>query len=252
MPTAAPERPAPRLRAAWRAVTLAVVLLTGFLFATSAQESEGTDLRAGRFTDLASVVRAERQQTNRLTEEVGQLNAEIEQLSAGLGDRSVRRVQQRVETLVDPAGLTPVTGPGLRITLTDAPEEVRAGYTGDPNDVIVHQQDIQAAANALWRGGAEAVTIQGQRLVSTTGIKCEGSNVTLQGVPYAPPYVLVGIGDVAAMAESVEADEYLDLYRAAAAKPIGGVGWTVEELGTVTAPAYDGLIDVLWAKPVPG
>lgn len=250
MPPGSDERPG--RQASWRGVTLVVVLVTGFLFAVSAEESGGTDLRAGRFTDFASVVRAERQSVNRLTEQVESLNAEIEQLSAGLGDRSVRRVQTRIETLVDPAGLTPVTGPGLRITLTDAPEDVRAGYTGDPNDVIVHQQDIQAVANALWRGGAEAVTIQGQRLVSTTGIKCVGNSVTLQGVPYSPPYVLVGIGDVASMAASVEGDEYVDLYQQAAAKPIGGVGWAVEELATAAAPAYDGLIDVTWATPLQG
>ncbi len=250
MPSGSHERPAPW--APWRAVTLVVVLLTGFLFAVSAEQSDGTDLRAGRFTDLASVVRAEREKTTRLTREAETLNAEVERLSADLGDRSVRRVQQEVETLVDPAGLTPVTGPALRITLTDAPEDVRAAYSGDPNDLVVHQQDIQAVANALWRGGAEAVTIQGQRLVSTTGIKCEGNNVTLHGVPYSPPYVIVGIGDVELMADSVAEDEYLDLYQDVAAEPGGGVGWAVEELATATAPAYDGLVDVSWAVPIQG
>ena len=242
-----PDRGSP-----WRAITMVVVVVTGFLFAVSAEQSGGTDLRAGRLNDLPSVVRAERQQTNRLTEQVARLNAEIEQLSAQLGDRSVGRVQQEVENLVDPAGLTPVVGPGLRITLTDAPVEVRAGYTGDPNDLVVHQQDIQAVANALWRGGAEAVTIQGQRLVSTTGIKCEGNNVTLHGVPYSPPYVIVGVGDVARMAVSVSDDPYLDAYQADAAEPGGGVGWEVEELVSAKAPAYDGLVDVTWAKPMEG
>ena len=42
--------------------------------------------------------------------------------------------------------------------------------------------------NALWRGGAEAMTIQGQRVISTTGIKCVGNTVVLHGIPYAPPY----------------------------------------------------------------
>jgi uncharacterized protein YlxW (UPF0749 family) len=233
-------------------VTPVVALLSGLIFAVSAEQSDGTDLRAGRFTDMASVVRAERQQTNRLTDEVRRLNAEIEQLSADLGDRSVGRVQEEIETLDDPAGLTPVTGPGLQVTLTDAPEEVRATYSGDPNDLVVHQQDIQAVANALWRGGAEAVTIQGQRVVSTTGIKCEGSNVTLHGVPYSPPYVIVGVGDVDALSASIAEDEYLDLYQEAVNQPGGGVGWAVEELPSVTAPAYDGLVDLTWARPLQG
>ena len=52
----------------------------------------------------------------------------------------------------------------------------------------MHQQDIQAVVNALWAGGAEAMTIQGQRVISTTGIKCVGNTVVLHGVPYSPPY----------------------------------------------------------------
>jgi uncharacterized protein YlxW (UPF0749 family) len=246
MPHGSHERPGRGL--SWRVVTPVVVLLSGVLFAVSAEQSDGTDLRSGRFTDLASVVRAEREQTNELTAQVRDLSEEIDRLSTGLGDRSVGRVQGEIETLVDPAGLTEKTGAGLQVTLTDAPEEVRASYPGNPNDVVVHQQDIQAVANALWRGGAEAVTIQGQRLVSTTGIKCEGNNVTLQGVPYAPPYVIVGIGDVDEMAASVDADEDIDLYRQYAAEPTGGVGWDVQVLPTATAPAYDGLLDLTWAR----
>ena len=64
--------------------------------------------------------------------------------------------------------------------------------TRDPLDVVVHQQDIQAVVNAMWRAGAEAVTIQGQRVISTTGIKCDGNLVSLHGVPYYPPYEIVG------------------------------------------------------------
>ena len=58
----------------------------------------------------------------------------------------------------------------------------------------MHQQDIQAVVNALWAGGAEAMTIQGQRVVSTTGIKCVGNVVILHGVPYSPPYRISAIG----------------------------------------------------------
>ena len=227
-----------------------MVLLSGVLFAVSAEQSEGTDLRSGRFTDLASVVKAESNTTTALTGRASTLNGEIEQLSAELGDRSVSRAQQEVEKLSDPAGLTPVTGAALRVTLDDASAEAQAAYAGDPNDLVVHQQDIQAVANALWLAGAEAVTIQGQRLVSTTGIKCEGSTVTLQGVPYAPPYVIVGVGDADAMAASVAGDAALEIYRDYTELPGGGVGYAVEELPEATAPAYDGLLDLTWAKPI--
>ena len=240
----------PGRRPTWRVVTPVVLLLSGVLFAVSAHQSDGTDLRGGRFTDLASVVEGERGETERLTEQVSVLDAEVQRLSTSVGDRSVDRVQADIDTLADPAGLTPKAGPAIAVTLTDAPEDVRAAYTGNPNDLVVHQQDIQAVANALWRAGATAVTIQGQRIVSTTGIKCEGNNVTLQGVPYSPPYVIVGIGPTDDMLASLENDDYLDYYREDAESTEGGVGWAVDYLPDAVAPAYDGLLDLSWAEPI--
>jgi uncharacterized protein YlxW (UPF0749 family) len=228
-----------------------VVLLSGALFAISAEHSGGTDLRAGRYTDLASVVRAERRAADELIAEVAKLNTQVETLSAGLGDRSVDRAQREVQRLSDPAGLTARSGPGVKVTLSDAPEDVLADTTRDPLDVIVHQQDIQAAVNALWRAGAEAVTVQGQRLISTTGIKCDGNSVSLQGLSYSPPYEIVGIGVPSELLTSLESDSYLDLYREAAADPRGGVGYEAEVLSEAVAPAYDGLLDLTYATPIP-
>lgn len=241
----------PGRHAAWRMATPVVILLSGALFAVSAKQSDGTDLRGGRLTDLESVVRSERDQTNRLTERVGQLQSDIDRLGSRVGDRSVGRVQAEVDVLEDPAGLTEQSGPAIRVTLTDAPAERRETYEGNPNDLVVHQQDIQAVANALWRGGATAVTVQGQRLVSTTGIKCYGNTVSLQGVPYAPPYVIVGIGPVLDMQISIDTDKTLQTYRSYAADP-DGVGWDLEVLDDATAPAYTGLLDITWAEPIEG
>ncbi len=66
-----------------------------------------------------------------------------------------------------PAGLTPLSGPGLTVTLSDAPAEVINSSSQPIELMIVHQQDIQAVLNAMWKGGAEAVTVQGKRVVST-------------------------------------------------------------------------------------
>lgn len=235
----------------WRIGTPVMVLLSGALFAVSAEHSGGTDLRAGRYTDLASVVRAEREETNQLTAEVASLDTEIAQLSAGLGDRSVNRARREVETLADPAGLTPRSGPGVKVVLDDATDEVLADESRDPLDVVVHQQDIQAVVNAMWRAGAEAVTIQGQRVISTTGIKCDGNLVSLHGVPYYPPYEIVGIGDPTLMLASIDTDSYLDLFRDAAADERGGVRYAEEPLLEATAPGYDGLLDLSYATPIP-
>ncbi|NPC41788.1 DUF881 domain-containing protein [Nocardioides sp. zg-1230] len=246
-----PSHSSPGRRLAWRVATPVVVLLSGALFAVSAEQSDGFDLRGGRLTDLASVVRAERDEAGELTARAAELNAEVEALSTELGDRSVGRAQDEIATLVDPAGLTEKTGPAVRVTLDDAPEETRLAYEGDPNDLVVHQQDIQAVANAMWNAGAEAVTIQGQRLISTTGIKCEGNQVTLHGIPYSPPYVIEGIGDPAAMEAELTTDPILATYRDYTLIPGGGVSWDMARLDSAVAPAYDGLLDLTYATPMP-
>ena len=180
-----------------------------------------------------------------------ELNAEVEALSTKLGDRSVRRVQEEVATLVDPAGLTEKSGTAVQVTLDDAPMEARLNYDDNPNDLVVHQQDIQAVANAMWNAGAVAVTIQGQRLISTTGIKCEGNQVTLHGLPYSPPYVIVGIGDPAALESELITDPILATYRDYTTIPGGGVSWDMAALESAVAPAYEGLLDLTYATPIP-
>ncbi len=130
------------------------------------------------------------------------------------------------------------------------PEESRLAYEGDPNDLVVHQQDIQAVANAMWEAGATAVTIQGQRLISTTGIKCEGNQVTLHGVPYSPPYVIVGVGDQAAISAGLITDPILATYRDYTLIPGGSVTWNMATLDEAVAPAYEGLLDLTWATPM--
>ena len=231
-------------------MTPAVFLLSGSLFVVSAANSEGTDLRPGRYTDLASLVQTESDKYDVLAQEVRELDAEVTNLAAGVKDANVRRFQRKVQSLKDPAGLTPRAGPGLTVTLSDAPEEVLNSSTQDPNLLVVHQQDIQAVVNAMWKGGARAVTVQGQRIVSTTGIRCEGNSVQLQGVPYPQPYVISAVGDQAALEDAIEDDSYLDVYRSQAEQADISVGWDVESETLVTAPPYDGLLDIDYAQPI--
>jgi uncharacterized protein YlxW (UPF0749 family) len=246
---AAPERPR-RPWGRWRIGTPAVVLLSGALFVVSATNSEGTDLRPGRYSDLAALADSETDEYNALQQRAADLNAQVEQLAGSVNDKIVDRFNRHIERLEDPAGLTPHSGPGVSVTLSDAPEEVINSTSQDLNLLVVHQQDIQAVVNAMWVGGARAVTVQGQRLVTTTGIKCEGNAVQLQGVPYPQPYVIEAVGNQAELLRAIAADDYLEIYREQAAIPDISVGWDLQLQSEVTAPAYDGLLDLSYAEPL--
>ena len=158
---------------------------------------------------------------------------------------TLRRVAAALATAEEQAGLSAVVGPGLRVTLTDAPAEVKpAGVSDDA--LVVHQQDIQAVVNALWTGGAEAMTIQGQRVIATTGIKCVGNTVVLHGVPYAPPYVIETIGDVDDLRAGLDASEAVRIYRQYV--DAYGLGYDVSSRDQIDMPAFQGSVSLPYSS----
>ena len=234
----------------WRLLVPGMFLLAGTLFVTSAVSSDGTDLRAGRYGDLSTVVRQATEEADALRTQRNDLAHQVEALTAKLSDGTVTTAKQKVDELKGPAGLAPVKGPGLTVELDDAPADEIASSDLDPNLLVVHQQDIQAVVNALWAGGAEGMTIQGQRVVSTTGIKCVGNTVVLHGIPYSPPYVITAVGDPATMLTSINESPYIDIYLDYV--EAYNLGWDVLPHNEVRLPAYDGPLDLDYARPAEG
>jgi uncharacterized protein YlxW (UPF0749 family) len=246
--------PRPHRPLAWRLATPVVGLLSGALFVVSAHSSEGTDLRPGRFTDLASLVRYDANRVAGFQRQISQLTQQVNDLSGSVDSKQVHKLTRQLAALKGPAGLTPVSGPGVTVTLSDAPQATGQDLpdtVDNPNLLLVHQQDIQAVVNAMWKGGATAVTVQGQRVITTTGIRCIGNSVQLQGVPYSQPYTIQGVGDVTSLSDAIAADPYLQIYRADAADPDINVGWDEQVEDRITAPAYAGLTDVQYARVLP-
>jgi uncharacterized protein YlxW (UPF0749 family) len=141
------------------------------------------------------------------------------------------------------AGLVPVEGPAVTVSLDDAPRrEGRPPLSDDPDDLVVHQQDVQAVVNALWAGGAEAMTLMGQRIVSTSAVRCVGNTVILHGRVYGPPFVITTIGDPEELRDSLDSDPGVQLFRTYVDR--FGLGYTVRSERSVTVPAYDGPLEL--------
>lgn len=225
-----------------RIATVLVCVLAGLMITVSAIAARGTDLRSDRSANLRDVIVTQ-----------GERNAELRSQAQELGEEvaSLTTAQPGGEDLTDAvnsaefdAGLVAVTGPGLRVTLTDAPPDFRPAGVDD-DALVVHQQDIQAVANALWAGGAEAMTIQGQRVISTTGIKCVGNSVVLHGIPYAPPYVIEAIGDVDELQRGLDESPAIEIYRQYV--EAYGLGYTVETSDTLDLAAFGGAVGLRFA-----
>jgi uncharacterized protein YlxW (UPF0749 family) len=230
-----------------RVLTAAICVLAGLMVVLSALNARGTDLRPGRNTDLVSLVQAQSRRNAELTRQVTSLRQDVDGLSAagtGPGD-----LTPRLATAASAAGLVAVSGPALTVTLDDAPSTVPADGV-DPDLLVVHQQDIQAVVNALWSAGAEAMTIQGQRVISTTGVKCVGNTVVLHGIPYAPPYVISAIGDLNRLHAGLTGSTAVQIYQ----QYVAGYGLVYRERTQqrVTFPAHTGSLDLRWATAYPG
>ena len=209
----------------------------------SAANARGVDLRPARNTDLVSLVEDQSKRNAELTARLTQLRAEVEAFGSGAGNNSVLDAAEARQSRL--AGLTPVTGPALTVTLDDAPDSVRAEGV-DADLLVVHQQDIQAVVNALWSGGAEAMTIQGQRVIATTGIKCVGNTVVLHGVPYAPPYAISAIGDTGKLRNALATSPAVQIYRQYV--DAYALGFRETTTGSAGFPAYRGSLDLQHAR----
>ncbi|MDO5065993.1 MAG: DUF881 domain-containing protein [Propionibacteriaceae bacterium] len=226
-----------------RAATVVVCVLAGAMMSVAALAARGTDLRSDRNLSLRELVATQAERNEDLSEEVAGLRFEVDQLTRTSRSNPTHDAQL-AEVALD-AGAEAVTGPGVRVVLTDAPVDVKPAGVDD-DSLVVHQQDIQAVVNALWAGGAEAVTIQNQRVIATTGIKCVGNSVVLHGIPYAPPYVIQAIGDPKALSASLENSRAIQIYRQYV--DAYGLGYEASVVDQLELPAFEGAVGVNHAK----
>jgi uncharacterized protein YlxW (UPF0749 family) len=128
------------------------------------------------------------------------------------------------------------------VTLDDS--SLDEAPTGNVNDLVIHSQDVQAAVNALWHAGAEAVAINGQRLVGTSAVLCVGNTLLLNGTVHSPPYVISALG---ADRNKFEADLLVSRLHEDAKN--FGLKFSVRSVNAVTIAAYDGSTTPKYARP---
>jgi uncharacterized protein YlxW (UPF0749 family) len=213
--------------------------LAGLLFVASGITADGTNLRTGGLEDLRSLVLDRANKVELLQTEVDTLASEVNDLSIAKVDPVLGSQISQLEQLT---GLTPISGSALRISLDDAPRELGeplpAGVS--PDDLIVHQQDVQSVVNAMWRGGATAVQVMDQRIISTSAIRCVGNTLLLQGRVYSPPFVITAIGNTSELQQALNDEPGVSLYREYVER--FNLGWKISILNKTTIPAWQGSI----------
>ncbi|MEU6297163.1 DUF881 domain-containing protein [Streptomyces erythrochromogenes] len=235
-----------------RLLTAAVFALAGLLFVTSFNTSKGTNIRTdASLLKLSDLIKERSQDNAELEESTGAARLRVDAL-ADRDDGSTKAEDAKLAALRAASGTEELSGKGLTVTLNDAPPNATARIPNvpepQPNDLVIHQQDLQAVVNALWQGGAEGIQVMDQRLISTSAVRCVGNTLILQGRVYSPPYKISAVGDPAALKKALAASPALQNYQAYV--NAYGLGWKVDEHKALTLPAYSGTVDLHYAKPV--
>lgn len=221
-----------------------VMILAGLLFTANARLSGGEENRHPE--NFGELVRQESKHGDALQAEVEALRSTVDGLAVAQ-DIPIRALDAALAARSAVAtGLTPVSGAGLRVSLQDAPANRLQPEGIVADDLVVHQQDLEGVINALWAGGAEAMTLQGERVTTLTAFRCVGNVLSLHGRVHSPPYVVEVIGDPVALLKALDDSptvsvfqEYVDAV---------GLGYDVRRLDAVTLPPYDGVLTLEHAR----
>lgn len=209
------ETQAERRRSPWRFGVPVVCVLAGMLLAATHGVSGGAEIRRSDAPRLVDLVREAQSSVSRLTAQRNELANKIDSAHGRAPDAALAAMQRRGAELAAEADMEPVHGPGLVVTLQDAQRDANGRFPRDasPDDLVVHQQDIQAVLNAMWSAGAEGIQMQDQRIIATSVPRCVGNTLLLNGRTYSPPYTITAIGNAAAMQAALAAAPLVTLYK---------------------------------------
>ncbi|MDO5033800.1 MAG: DUF881 domain-containing protein [Actinomycetaceae bacterium] len=194
-----------------------VLLFAGLLFTTSAtlRPPEGSRYDS----DLNSLVSRKQVSVNDIKASNELLYNQIDELLATVPDQPRLATWERTRVNLQ--------GPGVVVTLEDAPvvEPLPDGVKAD--DLVIHQQDIEVVFNALWSGGAEVLSVQGHQVRADSKVACVGNVINIDGRLYSPPYEIGAIGPVQEMRDALAQNPQIAIIQEYVAR--FGLGYSVRD-----------------------
>ena len=236
-------------RSPWRFGVPLVCLLAGLLLAATHAVSGGAEIRRSDAPRLVDLVREAQSSVDHLRAQRDELAKKIDSAHGRSTDAALAAMLRRSAELAGEAGMDPVHGPGLVVTLQDAQRDANGRFPRDasPDDLVVHQQDIQAVLNGLWSAGAEAIQMQDQRIIATSVPRCVGNTLLLNGRTYSPPYTITAIGNPAAMLAALAAAPLVILYKQYVVR--FGLGYSEEDKSDVQIVGHSEPVRTHFAQP---
>lgn len=175
-------------------ISIAIVcLVLGIMLSTQFQASRYYNVTSvpERVEDLSSQIRMAAREKEALELKADSLMVQLN--NSKNYDQALADLERDLETANLTAGFIPVEGPGVIITVSDNPNE--PAPDDDPNNYLVHDQHLLLLTNELKAAGAEAISINKQRITAMSEIRCAGTLINVNGVKIGPPFTVQAIGD---------------------------------------------------------
>ena len=224
---------------------LCLVLTIGICVQIKTVNSNGTTLsRNQNENELKTQVLKMKEKYENAYEALNDVERELEEVRGNVtnNNKELEELEEKIKEANLLLGLTDVKGEGITITLEDGIMKQNALISA--SDLLIHDVDIIYIINELKNAGAEAIDINGKRIVSTTSIMCDGNVITINGEKISSPFVINAIGLPEQMSTLNRPGGYLELMKNASIK-IDFVKNT-----KVIIPKYTGVINFKTAKPV--
>jgi uncharacterized protein YlxW (UPF0749 family) len=236
-------------RSPWRFGVPAVCLSAGLLLAATHGVAAGRDIRGSDSPRLVDLVHETQASVDRLGDERDALAARIDTSHGARAGTALEAMQRRIAALAPEAGAVAMHGPGVTVILTDASRDAQGRFPRDafPDDLVVHQQDIDGVLNALWSAGAEAIAMQDRRIIATSAPRCVGNTLLLNGRTYSPPYTIAAVGDAPALQAALADAPLVRLYKQYVIR--FGLGYREQVSSDIDIPGYSGPLRLRYARP---
>jgi len=181
-----------------------------------------------------------------LFEELDRLEEELEKVRANStsSNSELAILEESIKEKNLALGLTEVTGTGIKIVLNDGNAATITNPFISVSDLLVHDGDLIHVVNELFNSGAEAVSVNGQRIVSTTSIECDGNVIKVNGTKIGAPFEITAIGYPEQLAGIGRPGGTIELLESR------GVIVTLNKQNSVTIPKYSGTIKFNYANTV--
>jgi uncharacterized protein YlxW (UPF0749 family) len=205
---------------------------------------EATSPKSSRILLSIQRLEAEQRELKAMLAGLRQEHAERQRAAAAQTDRlQVLEVELDRQQLL--AGLIPVQGPGVVVTLDDSMVQIPSG--GDPNAYIIHEYDLRDIVNLLWMAGSEAIAINDERLVSSSSAYCVGSTVMVNNTRLSPPYLIRAVGNPRIQQDFLRNPSHLKGLKDK--QRLYGLRFDWQDVANLTLPAYSGGFLIQHARP---